>query len=233
MDLLQTGFAARYREAVAAKQSGKKIKIGRLYLGGTDPKIDQAVDQALAEAQFQVIPLDEAFKAKWKQAQSDGNTMAAAGAWMSDRKYFGKPGVTAKTEAIIALGEFEYATNYRNAIKRQAKWQYALRQVFKRIDFIAVRTLQKLPPAIPPFGSSIFFEAHVLDLQNTSAVNFAGNPALAIPIPVHDKAVPVTSLQLIGPRLSEAGLLNAGRLIEASPRGLVDRSLLTKSVRKQ
>jgi Asp-tRNA(Asn)/Glu-tRNA(Gln) amidotransferase A subunit family amidase len=72
-----------------------------------------------------------------------------------------------------------------------------------------------------------------LDLQNTAAVNFAGNPALAIPIPVNDKVVSVTSLQLIGPRLSEAGLLNAGRLIEASSQGLVDRSLLTKSVRNQ
>jgi hypothetical protein len=30
-----------------------------------------------------------------------------------------------------------------------------------------------------------------------------------------DKTVPVTSLQLVGPRLSEAALLNAGRLIEA------------------
>jgi amidase len=46
-------------------------------------------------------------------------------------------------------------------------------------------------------------------------VNFAGNPALAIPIPVNDKTVPVTSLQLVGPRLSEAALLNAGRLIES------------------
>jgi amidase len=231
MDLLQIGFAARYRKAVAAKPSGKKIKIGRLYLGGTDPKIDQAVDQALAAAQFQVIPLNDAFKAKWKQAQRDGTTMAAAGAWVSDRKYFGKPGVSAKTEAIIALGQFDYATNYPNAIKRRAKWQYALRQVFKGIDFIAVPTLQKLPPAIPPFGSSVFFEADVLGLQNTAAVNFGGNPALAVPIPVSDKAVPVTSLQLIGPRFSEAELLNAGRLIEASTQGFIDRSLLTKSVR--
>ena len=54
----------------------------------------------------------------------------------------------------------------------------------------------------------------MLNLQNTVAVNCAGNPALAIPIPVNDKTIPVTSLQLIGPRLSEAGLLNAGRLIE-------------------
>jgi Asp-tRNA(Asn)/Glu-tRNA(Gln) amidotransferase A subunit family amidase len=59
-------------------------------------------------------------------------------------------------------------------------------------------------------------EMQVLHLQNTVAVNFAGNPALAIPIPLNDNIVPVTSLQLIGPKLSEANLLNAGRLIEAT-----------------
>jgi Asp-tRNA(Asn)/Glu-tRNA(Gln) amidotransferase A subunit family amidase len=56
----------------------------------------------------------------------------------------------------------------------------------------------------------------MLKLQNTVPVNFAGNPALAMPIPLHDEEVPVTSLQLIGPRLSEAQLLNAGRLLEAA-----------------
>jgi amidase len=54
----------------------------------------------------------------------------------------------------------------------------------------------------------------VLGLQNTAAVNFAGLPALALPVPIRDRAIPVTSLQLIGPRRSEAALLNAGRLIE-------------------
>src|SRR6185295_5776827 len=42
MDLLQDGFAARYRTAMAAKPLAKDIRIGRLYLGGTDPKIDKA-----------------------------------------------------------------------------------------------------------------------------------------------------------------------------------------------
>jgi Asp-tRNA(Asn)/Glu-tRNA(Gln) amidotransferase A subunit family amidase len=60
-------------------------------------------------------------------------------------------------------------------------------------------------------------EADMLNLQNTVAVNFAGNPALAIPIPVHHGRIPVTSLQLIGPPLSEAELLATGRLIEAKP----------------
>jgi len=46
----------------------------------------------------------------------------------------------------------------------------------------------------------------MLGLQNTVAVNYAGNPALAIPIPLEDKTIPATSLQLVGPRSSEAGL---------------------------
>ena len=130
-----------------------------------------------------------------------------------------------------------------------------LREVFKKVDFIALPTLQTLPPKIPPSlrldllkaqagvsnlqntaaniaenpaGAILslpvtglqllgidLLEAQMLSLQNTAAVNFAGNPALAIPIPVHPGSIPVTSLQLVGPRLSEAELLNAGRIIES------------------
>jgi amidase len=120
---------------------------------------------------------------------------------------------------VIALGEFEYTTNYRNALQRQAEWEYTLRQVFKKVDFIALPTLQTLPPTIPLIGRTALLEARVAGLQNTVAVNFAGNPALAIPIPANDRIIPVTSLQLVGPRLSEAKLLNAGRLVEASVQG--------------
>jgi Asp-tRNAAsn/Glu-tRNAGln amidotransferase A subunit and related amidases len=36
MDLLQEGFAARFKKAVGAKPSTRDIKIGRLYIDGTD-----------------------------------------------------------------------------------------------------------------------------------------------------------------------------------------------------
>jgi amidase len=52
-------------------------------------------------------------------------------------------------------------------------------------------------------------------MQNTVAVSFAGNPALAMPIPLRHSAVHAT-LQLVGPPRSEAELLNAGRLVEAA-----------------
>ena len=233
MDLLQSGFAARYQRAIAAKPLAKNIRIGRLYLNGTDRKIDQAIDDALAQTGFQVVRLDQQFQAQWDQATRDGNTVAAAGAWINYKKYFGRLGVSAKTEAIIALGEFDYTTNYQNALQRQAAWQNTLRQVFKKVDFIALPTLQRRPPSIPLIGRIAFLEALVLGQQNTAAVNFAGNPALAIPIPVNEKDVPVTSLQLVGPRLSEAELLNAGRLVEASVRGSIDRSTLAKVAHPQ
>jgi Asp-tRNA(Asn)/Glu-tRNA(Gln) amidotransferase A subunit family amidase len=214
MDLLQNGFAAQYRAAVAAKPLAKDIKIGRLYLSGTDPRIDRAVDDALARSKFQVIALDRRLSAKWDQAKKDGNTVAASGAWISAQDYRSKNGVRLRTKAAILLGQLLYPRQYREALHRRTEWQHTLSQVFRKVDFIALPTLQTLPPTIPFIGRIALLEARVLDLQNTVAVNFAGNPALAIPIPVNNKTIPVTSLQLIGPRLSEAGLLNAGRLIE-------------------
>ena len=93
--------------------SAKKIRIGRLYLSGIDPNIDKAIDDALVRAQFEVVPLDQAFKEKWDQAKKDGTTLAAAGAWISDGKYFDKlMGVSTRTKAIIALGVFDFVTNY-------------------------------------------------------------------------------------------------------------------------
>ena len=122
MDLLQTGFAARYAKAVAAKPSAKQIKMGRLYLSGTDPQIDKAIDDALIKAGFQVVLLDQTFKSKWDQAKKDGNTVAAAGAWISTQQYLSKWGVRARTKAAILLGRLVYPRQYHRALHRRAEW---------------------------------------------------------------------------------------------------------------
>src|SRR6185295_2041736 len=44
MDLLQGGFSGRYQEAVAAKPSAKGLRVGRIYVEGTNPVVDRAVD---------------------------------------------------------------------------------------------------------------------------------------------------------------------------------------------
>jgi amidase len=233
MDLLQNGFAARYQNAVAAKPSARQIRIGRLYLTGTDPEVDKAVDESLAKAKFQVVRLDQSFKRKWDQAKTDGNTVAAAGAWISDREYRYKSGVRLRTMAAIILGRVLYPTQYLGALHRRVLWQRTLAKIFRKVDFIALPTLQDLPPRIPPIGKAALLEARVLVMQNTAAVNLAGNPALALPIPVPDKNIPVTSLQLVGPRLSEAALLNAGRLVEVKSSPPARLAKVSKSVGAQ
>jgi amidase len=215
MDLLQTGFAAKYAAAKTAKPSGRNIRVGRLKLKGTDPDIDVAIDEAIAKAGFQVVPLDDSFRDKWENAKRDGNTIASAGVWISDQRLQFALGVTTRTKAVIRLGQITYTTTYRAAVGRQTAWQRTLDNVFENVDVIAVPTLQKMPPGLPLLNLRIgILEALVLEMQNTVAVNFAGNPALAMPIPVRNKRAPVTSLQLVGPRLSEAELLNVGRQVE-------------------
>jgi Asp-tRNA(Asn)/Glu-tRNA(Gln) amidotransferase A subunit family amidase len=216
MDLLQAGFSGRYKQAVAAKSSAQSIRIGRLYIQGTNAKVDHAVDDALATTGFKVVNLTPEFTKKWDQAQSDAATVAAVGAWKFDRKLQGESQVTIRTKAVIATGGAQYPKAYREALRRQSAWKAELERVFERVDFIAVPTLKNIPLHMPLFGGTIAFELRALALQNTQAVNFAGLPALAMPVPIAHASVPFTSLQLIGRPLAEAQLLNAGRLVETA-----------------
>src|SRR5713101_3741624 len=180
MELLQDGFAAKYAAAKAAKPTARSIRVGRLKLKGTDPKIDQAIDDALAKAGFQVVELDESLSEQFEQAKKDGTTVASAGGWISDGRF--QIAVTARTQSVLRLGQINYTTSYRGALARRGAWQRTLRNVFEKVDFIALPTLQKNPPELPPLNLRIGIrEAQMLQLQNTVAVNFAGNPALAVP----------------------------------------------------
>lgn len=216
MELLQSGFRAKYNAAVAAKPSGRQIRIGRLYLPGTDPAIDQAIDEALVAKGFRVFKLDDGFRAKWAQAERDGATIALADAWRNDQQYLNHRGIDRITRVVVSKGVVDATVGYDAAVKRKAAWQRELARVFRKYDLIVTPTVQILPPRLPWFGS-IVFETLVFNSQNTVGVNFAGNPALAVPVamPPREDFVPVTSLQLIGPRLSEAQLLNAGRILSS------------------
>jgi Asp-tRNA(Asn)/Glu-tRNA(Gln) amidotransferase A subunit family amidase len=215
MDLLQPGFQAKYQAAVTARPDARRIRVGRLYLSGTDPRIDQAIDHALNSGPFHVIVLGPAFKAQWLQAKADGDAVAAAAVWLSDNQYLDKWGVSGRTKGTILFGALNYPTAYRQALSRRAAWQHTLRLIFRQVDFIAMPTINSRPPGVPFIFNKSSLEARVLGDQNTAPVNFAGNPALAVPVPVNDKIIPVTSIQLVGPPGSEAALLNAGRIIEA------------------
>jgi Asp-tRNA(Asn)/Glu-tRNA(Gln) amidotransferase A subunit family amidase len=213
MDLLKAGFESEYRQAIAQKSSAKSIRVGRVYIKGTAPAIDKAVDDALAKTGFTVINVTRDLTDKWAQAQTDAATVAAVGAWIYDLKFQKESQVTIRTKAVVALGGVQYKTAYHPALARREAWKAEMRKVFQDVDVIALPTLKGLPPHMPLFGGTLAFELRMLNLQNTQAINYAGVPALAMPIPSANRKVP-TSLQLVGPVRSEATLLNAGRLVE-------------------
>jgi Asp-tRNA(Asn)/Glu-tRNA(Gln) amidotransferase A subunit family amidase len=218
MDLLQPGFAGRYHSAAAAKPGAARIRVGRLYLDKTRKSIDEAIDAALSKAGFEVVKLDAKFLEQWKQATADADTIAASEAWLYDQKFRKEPKVKIRTKAVVALGEFQYHNSFPEARGRIAQWKAAVAAQLQHVDVIALPTLKNVPPKLPRLGSTPVFELRITSLQNTSAVNLAGNPAVAIPVPLHDRNVPVTSLELIGRPRGEAALLNVARLAEAAQR---------------
>jgi Asp-tRNA(Asn)/Glu-tRNA(Gln) amidotransferase A subunit family amidase len=216
MDLLSTGFASRYAAARARVPRAARIRIGRLTLNRTDPAIDEAIDRALAAAGFQVIRLDNEFRDRWEQAKKDGNTVAAVGIWMYYERFRYDREVSARTKGAMLLGRLEYGSKYRQALARGLEWSQVLQDVLTRVDFIALPTMQTIPPRIGIDFEVGTIETRMLALQNTVPVNIAGNPALSVPVPLVRRDFPVTGLQLIGRKNSEADLLNAGRLIETA-----------------
>ncbi len=217
MDLLERGFRSKYNKAVADKPSARQIRIGRLYILGTAPAIDRAIDEALEATGFKVVRLDEDFRRAWAQADADGETVATSEIWNSDKQYLGKPGVGRTTATVIRAGSLSEALGFEAALKRKRPWQRSLAEVFRKVDFIATPTLTVLPPRWFPFGSTAINEKLVFNAQNTVGINFSGNPAIAIPIamPAKKTFIPFTSLQLVGPNRSEAQLVNAARLVAA------------------
>lgn len=220
MDLLQNGFMAKYRHEAAVHPNGDSITVGRLYLDGTDPSIDRAIDAALIARGFKVVVLPVSFKESWERAIEHGGVIAKADIWTNHKQFIGQPGVSGTAQTIIAFGKLGFNEKYSAAILYKPRWQRELREVFKQVDFIALPTLKKAPPMVPLFGD-VLFENRVFEIQSTIAVNFAENPAIAIPIPIKGK-VPVTSLQLVGPPNSEAALVNAGRIFESKSEAAVE-----------
>lgn len=214
MDLLQEGFEGKYQAAVAAKPRGKSIKVGRLYLNGTDPAIDKAIDDAIRAAGFELVEMLQEMSTNWGKAGTDGQLLARIDAWKSDQGYMSKKGVQRTTETIIFSGKLPSEDKYNEALSDQKMFRARLKQVFKKVDFLVLPTLQSVPLKKPLFGSNIVFELRVLAMQNTEPMNVVGAPALVVPVPLKDRAVPTTGLQIVGPNYSEAALLNAGRLVE-------------------
>jgi amidase len=199
MALLEPGFT------VEDASGGDGRRIGRLRVDA-DPAIDVAVDRALAGAGWEVVDLH---LPEWDEVTAHAGVLLVVEAWRSNRSLLERhpEGIGADVAARLRLGEPVDGAAMAAARTAQQRWQDRLRNVFAEFDVLATPTLTIFPPTLVQ-GEDL------LMARCTLPVNFAGVPALSIPVPAAG-AIPA-SLQLVGPWGAEPLLLGAGLVVEAA-----------------
>ncbi|MGH3302804.1 MAG: amidase [Streptosporangiaceae bacterium] len=202
MTLLEPGFR------VAGSAAGR---IGRIRPAGfdVDPRIDAAVDDALARSGLDVAEID---LPGWLAARESCGVILDAEAAESNRVLLDNPASRALIGPNVLARLISAATvtqeQVTSARADQPRWRQAMADALTAAGgLLALPTVPFYPPPLtaPP---GLHFTAF------TNAVNLAGFPALALPVP-SEHSLPA-SLQLIGPPGSEDLLLATGAVIEAA-----------------
>ena len=201
MTLLEPGFAP------TTSGPGLNRRAARLRVDA-HPDVDAAVDKALAATEWDVIEV--AFP-EWDEVTASCGRMLVAEAWESDGHIVeaDPSGVGTDVAERLRLGNHAEAHVSRSAGEVRPRWRGRLRELFRQVDVLATPTLTTFPPVIDE-GEGLLLA------RCTLPFNFAGSPALSLPIPAPG-GFPA-SLQLVGPEQGEEELLVAGLIVEAAAR---------------
>ncbi|MFN8016595.1 MAG: amidase [Acidimicrobiales bacterium] len=179
--------------------------VGRLRLPDTDPTIDAAIDSALAASGMEVVDVE---LPGWDAAHEAALTVLFGEAlvvnedlWRHHHAQLGADLVERFTFAqAISPAELGDARAHREP------WRTELLEVLGSVGVLALPTATAYPPRIGDHG--------VAPNRACAAVNLAGLPSLAMPVP-SGGLVPA-SLQLLAPDHHEPRLLATAAAIEAS-----------------
>ena len=182
------------------------LTVGRVRLDvAVDPQIDAAVDRALATFGASVTEVELPM---WRTAWEAADVVLSAEAWRADGPLLAAhpDGIGPVTAQRIAGGE-EVTTAAEAAARRtQLAWQHEVQNALADVHVLALPVLADLPPTLDsqPTGLN----------RLTLPVNFAGLPALSLPIGEVDGR-PV-AIQLIAPAYGEELLLSLGAEFEVT-----------------
>ena len=197
MALLDPGFAPADEPAVL---------IGRFRLPGTDPEIEDAIDRLLVEAERTVQPIE---LAGWAAAEDAGTTLLFAEAAEVHRVLLRDHGeaLGAETRGRLERGRAMAAPAVGAARRTGESWRAALDRSLDRTPVIALPAIVGEPP---PLDAPLRLDTR----RPNVAVNLAGNPAIALPVPRPGR-IP-TSVQLIAHRGCEELLVATAAVLEAA-----------------
>jgi amidase len=201
MTLLEPGF----------RVGAPAARIGRIRPAGpeVDPRIDAAVDDALARSGLSITEID---LPGWQAARETCGVLLDFEAALCNRVLLDDPARRALIgpDVLARLKAAQDVTpeDADGARARQHEWREAMHAAVERAGGVLV--LPTVPFYPPPLSAApgLHFTAF------TNPVNLAGFPALALPVP-SAHSLPA-SLQLIGAPGAEELLLATGAVIEAA-----------------
>lgn len=117
------------------------------------------------------------------------------------------------TRATLFAGTLTHAPPYMKAQQARRKMAIAFLKAFEKVDVLLGPTIPITTPAFQANWVKQNLEVVRRTLPFTSPINLTGTPALAVPMGLCSKGLPV-GMQLIGPPLSEAKLLQIGNVWE-------------------
>jgi amidase len=200
MALLEPGFAV---SATPARRVGR-LRPAQV---SVDPRIDAAVDAALARSGLEVT---EVSLPGWQDALRAGRAIMVTEGARSDAHLLADPLAAAKISQQVRIRFAEADAvgpqQLRQARVCQQRWAAALAAVFTQVQLLALPTVRFFPPPLDDAAR------HYHDC--TLPFNLAGVPALSLPVPAASRLP--ASLQLVGPPDSEDVLLATGAMVEAA-----------------
>lgn len=210
VDGLATGMALLEPGFIPA--AGPARRIGRLRTIAR-PEIEQAVDEALNAAQFEVVTLDwDGFAVGTKIFTAIFFTEV----WQTDHELAeGHPdGVGADIRQTLDRADL-FRPRLGDARSQLAGWRKSLLDLFSQVELLALPTLPVFPPRLEDMNTDSLVNATIEITQYTSLFNVAGTPCTAQPVPAVGSHIPA-SLQLVGPPRREDLLIATARLVEAA-----------------
>ena len=202
MQLLEPGFTPLPAPAQ---------RVGRLRTDGL-PDIERAVDDALAAAGFDVVPLE------WVGLEEGAGALFPAiyfaEVWEVDHALAASDpdGVGEDIHVSLSLNDV-FGPGLADARARLGAWRQSLAELFDRVEVLALPTMPIFPPRLDELGPESMLGLAIDMTKHVAPFNVAGVPCSAQPVPVAGSRLPA-SIELVGPHGAEELLLTTARRIE-------------------
>ncbi len=203
MALLEPGFTAA---AAPARRIGRLRTTAR-------PEIEQAVDEALKAAEFEVVTLDwDGFAA----GTTIFTTIYFTEAWDANQSLVQAhpDGVGDDIRQMLSMTDL-FRPGLDDARSQLAAWRQSLLDLFGQVDLLALPAMPVFPPRLADLAPGSLLDVIIEITQYIALFNAAGTPCTAQPIRAAGTPIPA-SLQLVGPPWSEELLLATARQVEAT-----------------